>query len=206
MVLREDENILITSYGPFKDRIVTNAVSYTMLAYSIFYKLLDEKLYLKNKIQKMMNFIISVQREDGSWLYGPYDNKSFIDCFHSVFVLKNMIKTNKNINLVFNENSINLGYKYLKNNFFDNNHNLFKRFSLSNKPSLVKFDLYDNAEMLYLSKLLDDFSLVKLLEDSIKKNFIKNNDIYSIKELFGINKNKNTLRWSVMPYILAKSI
>lgn len=205
VILKENENILITSYGPFKDRIVTNAVSYTMLSYSIFYNILDSKEYIKNKIQKMLNFLCSVQNDNGSWLYAPYDSKSFIDCFHSAFILKNIIKTSQNLKIELMSEIVDSGYKYLKENFLDKDFKLFKRFSISNKPTLVRFDLYDNSEVLYLAKLMQDNELLLILENSIEKNFIRENDIYSIIELLGIKKNKNTLRWAVMPYLLAKT-
>ena len=206
IVLKESDNILIISYGPFKDRIVTNAVSYTMFAYSIFYKLLDNKEYIKNKIQKMANFIFSVQNDDGSWLYSPYEKNSFIDCFHSVFILKNLIKTLQNVEINIKTANIDKGYIYLKNNFFNIDYGLFKRFSISNKPSLTKFDLYDNAEFLYLAKLIKDKEMVVNLTDSIEKYFISNDEIYSVIDIFGLKKNKMTLRWAVSPYILAKSL
>jgi len=207
VILQEDEDILITSYGPFKDRIVTNAVSYTMFAYSIFYGLFDnKKKYIAHKIEKMMNFVASVQREDGSWIYAPYDTNSFIDCFHSAFVLKNIIKTSKNIEIELKNKLINSGYMYIKENFLDESFGLFKRFSISNKPSLTKFDLYDNAEMLYLAMLMDDSELLKSLEKNIEIYFHSNINIYSLIDMFKMRKNKNTLRWAVMPYLLAKSL
>ena len=205
ITLEETDEILITSYGPFKDRVVTNAVSYSMFAYSIFYQLLtDEKEYIKKKIHKMYNFLTSVQQENGSWFYAPYDNNSFIDCFHSAFVLKNIIKTEKIIELKSHD-CVSSGYSYIKNNFYDSKYHLFKRFSISNKPSIVKFDLYDNAEMFYLAKLMNDNELVQKLESSTSK-FISKNNIYSVLDLFNFKKNKNTLRWAVMPYLLAKSL
>ncbi len=204
VVLEEDDNLLITSYGPFKDRVVTNSVSYTMFAYSIFYQIIDEKEYIEKKIKKMYNFIVSVQKENGSWFYAPYDNNSFIDCFHSVFVLKNIIKTQKVVQLEAND-TIEKGYRYIQENFYNNQYGLYKRFSVSNKPSIVKFDLYDNAEMLLLAKLKEDFETVERLEKSILQ-FIKRDQIYSIIDFFGFKKNRNTLRWAAMPYILARSL
>ena len=205
LVLEEDENILITSYGPFKDRVVTNAVAYTMFAYSIFYNYCDNKKEITNKIKKMHNFILSVQEENGSWIYAPYDKNSFIDCFHSAFVLKNLIKTAQNTSIEIESKIIEDGYNYILKNFYDKEHHLFKRFSLSNKPSLVKFDLYDNAEMLYLAKLMGDTELIEELEKSIHK-FYGKNTIYSVIERFNQKKNPNTLRWAVMPYLLAESM
>jgi hypothetical protein len=137
VILKENDEILVTSYGALEDRIVTNAVSYTMYAYSIFYRLINEKEYIKNKILKMYNFILSVQRENGSWFYAPYDSDSFIDCFYSVFVLKNIVKTQKNIDFLLSQNEISVkqGYEYIKNNLYDTKCGLFRRFSIANKTS-----------------------------------------------------------------------
>lgn len=205
IVLKEDSDQLITSYGPFKDRIVTNAVSYTMFAYSIFLNYLDEREYIETKIQKLYSFLKSVQLENGEWMYSPYDKNSFIDCFHSCFVLKNIYKTNGIVELSDSAQVIEKGYSFIKGSFFDEKSGLFKRFALSNKPSLVKFDLYDNAEVLYLSKLLNDRSLSNHLEKHIMKSFVKDIRIYSVIEFLGLRKNKNTLRWATMPFLLATS-
>lgn len=205
-VMFEDEDSLATSYGPAKDRLVTNAVSYALYAYSIFLQYIPEKeAYIKRKIQKLYNFIVKKQLQNGSWFYEPDNDKSFIDCFHSCFVLKNIFKTNRIIPLTDCENVMKAGYDYVKNNFYNPKHKLFKRFTLSNKPSIVKFDLYDNAEVLSLSILLGDQDLTEALLSSIQEKFVKGNDIYSVIDIFNIKKNKNTLRWAVMPYLYALS-
>ncbi|MBL4879697.1 MAG: hypothetical protein JKX82_00100 [Oleispira sp.] len=204
LIIHEDNEVLITSYGPFKDRIVTNAVSYTMYAYSIFYRYMEDSIYIKNKVLKMYSFLKNVQNKNGSWLYAP-DNKSFIDCFHSCFVLKNIIKTNDIIKLKNSDKVIKEGYIFVKRSFFDKKSGLYKRFVIKNKPSLVKFDLYDNSEMLNVAKLLGDSEVAERLSVSIDKSFFKNKNLYSIVDIFGNLKNKNTLRWAVMPYILANS-
>jgi hypothetical protein len=205
IVLKESDEVLIISYAPFKDRVVTNAVSYTMFAYSIFYQLLDEKEYIRDKIMRMYNFISTVQQCDGSWFYAPYNSNSFIDCFHTAFVLKNIIKTRKNGIEIDSDRVLVKGYRYIKESFYEPKERLYKRFSISNKPSIVKFDLYDNAEMLYLAKLMSDNRVIEELEKSISK-FMDRDAIYSVLDLFGFRKNRDTLRWAVMPYILAKSL
>lgn len=204
-IIDENKNILITSYGPFKDRVVTNSVSYTMYAYSIFYLYLDNQEYIQDKIIRMFSFIQSVKNENGSWLYAPYDNNSFIDCFHSCFVVKNIYKSSLNVCLD-SKQTIDTGYKFIMESFFDNKTGLCKRFTKSNKPSIVKFDLYDNAEFLYLAKLLDDIPRIQQSEKSINNFFIKDFNIYSIIDIIGFQKNRNTLRWAVMPYLLALSL
>ncbi len=202
----EDEDSLATSYGPDKDRLVTNAVSYTLYAYAIFSQYMsDKEAMIIIRIQKLFNFISKKQLTDGSWLYEPDNPNSFIDCFHSCFVLKNIFKTNQIIPLEKGEEILISGYNYVKKNFYNPKHNLFKRFTLSNKPSVIKFDLYDNAEVLHLAVLLGDKDLAKTLNSAIQEKFVSGKTIYSVIDIFNSKGNKNTLRWAVMPYLYALS-
>jgi hypothetical protein len=205
-VVRESESSIATSYGPTRDRVVTNAVSYVMYSYSMLLPFVPatEKLSVESKIIKLYNFVTSQQSEDGSWLYSP-DGNSFIDCFHSCIVLKNIIKSSRIFPLPRSDAVVRKGYQYLVKNLYDPTHGLCKRFSRKNKPSLVKFDLYDNAEMLNLAQLMGDRSLAESLQEAIRRTFHDGPDIYSQIDIFGTKQNKNMLRWAVMPYIYALS-
>ena len=204
-IIEETEDYLITSYGTFKDRIVINAISYTLYSYSLFLNIYKDKDgYIKNKIIKLYNYIRENQKENGSWLYSP-EGDSFIDCFHSCFILKNLIKASAFIDLKEVDVVIEKGYGYIEENFYNIKYGLYKRFTKSNKPSIIKFDLYDNAEMLNLLLLLNKYDLALELKNNIEKVFIKGEDIYSVIDLFGNKKNKNTLRWAVMPYLYSIS-
>jgi len=205
-IMQEDEEKLIVSYGVSRDRIVTNANSYVMYMYALLLDFFpDKRGYIQGKIGKLYNFLVSVQQADGSWIYSPYDGNSFIDCFHSAFVLKNIIKTNQLLSLPQSTQIVQKGYKYLLENFLNEDKMLFRRFSKANKISLVKFDLYDNAEMLNLAFLMDDKNLLEKLEKSIRLNFIQKEKIGSTIEIFGSLKNINHLRWAAMPYLHALS-
>ena len=205
-IMDETDDCLATSYGPLRDRVVINALSYTMFSYALLLQYIpdENKHNATVKIQKLYNYIRNNQNENGAWLYSPHGN-SFIDCFHSCIVLKNLIKTNRLLSLSDCSAIVEKGYDYLKNNFFDNKARLFRRFTLSNKPSLIKYDLYDNAEMFNLACLYDDHAVISSLSASIKTNFCKGKDIYSQIVEPGLLRNKNMLRWAVMPYIHALS-
>lgn len=206
-ILDETEEYLVTSYAPLPDRKVVNAVSYSMYSFAILFPYVDERgrQRLGQKINKLFSFLVKSQNVDGSWFYSP-EGRSFIDCFHSCIVLKNIIKTNRVFPLQDSEQVVVQGYRYLKNNFFVEEVELFKRFSKKNKPSIVQFDLYDNAEMLNLAILMGDGSLVCVLRKAIEKNFCDGEDIYSQIDIMGKKRNKNMLRWAVMPYLYALSL
>lgn len=205
-VIYEDEKICITGYGPFKDRIVTNAVSYTMFSLTMLLEYLDDddRAFAENRIRKHFHHLVTAQDGQGAWLYSP-EGKSFIDCFHSCFVLKNIIKTNRIIELKGADEVVRRGYGYLKSAMYDEKSGLFHRFAIKNKPGIVKFDLYDNAEALGVSLLMGDFPFARNLQQAITSRFVKGNDIYSQIDNFGFKRNRNTLRWAVMPYLYAIS-
>ncbi|CAA6807595.1 MAG: Unknown protein [uncultured Sulfurovum sp.] len=201
-VMYEDDETLTLSYGVEKDRIVTNANSYSMYMYALLLEFFPEKqVYIKRKISKLYNFICSVQQENGSWLYSPYEEDTFIDCFHSAIVLKNIIKSNILVNLN-SQSVVEQGYEYILNNFMDREYKLCKRFSVSNKMSLIKFDLYDNAEVLNLAILQEDETTIVELSSAIEKYFVnEKEEIASTLDLFNYQKNFNHLRWAVVPYL-----
>ena len=201
-IMFENDSLMSVSYSSKRDRVITNAVSYTLFAYTIFLKYFPNKNKLiTKKIKKLYNFICVNQQEDGSWLYTPNDNNSFIDCFHTCFIIKNVLKSRKNIELIGSDLLIKKGMKYLTDNFYCKKTGLYKRFSKKNKPSTIKYDLYDNAEVLNLFALLKKWNSYKNLEYRINKYFICNDHIYSSIDFLNIKRNKNTLRWAVMPYL-----
>jgi len=205
-VLFEDEESIAFSYGPISDRIVMNSNSYLLYSYALFSKFLTiEKESIDLTIKKLYNFIKTHQREDGSWLYNPFSNESFIDCFHSCFVLKNLIKTGNIVQLDDVNSVIQNGYTFLQKNFYDCKTGLYRRFSMTNKPNVIRFDLYDNAEMLNLSYLLGDVETYQKLSCSIHKKFVKRDNIYSKVILGNFKVDKDTFRWAVFPYLYALS-
>ena len=206
-VLEETESYLVTAYSTMRDRRVVNAVSYAMFAYTQCLPWLDAEkaAEARAKISKLYAFVVSQQRADGAWLYSP-DGDSFIDCFHSCIVLKNIIKTAADVPLPNAERAVEDGYQYLKSAFYVPKDGLFKRFTKSNKPSLIAYDLYDNAEVLNLAALLEDWPLVDSLRATIADRFCGNDHIYSQIDRFGVRLNPDQLRWAVMPYLYGLSV
>ncbi len=206
VVMEETDQHMAMSYAPMKDRIVVNAASYTMWAYALLLPSLPSgnRDAAIRRIEKLHCFVRRQQRPDGSWLYSP-EGKSFIDCFHSCIVLKNLIKTHEICPIDGTPELISAGYQYLKDHLLDEKQNLYRRFSVANKPGIVKYDLYDNAEMLNLAVLMEDRAHVKVLGESIERNFHDGPMIFSQIDASGTERNRNMLRWAVMPYLHALS-
>ena len=69
----------------------------------------------------------------------------------------------------------------------------------------MRFDLYDNAEALNLVLRMGDLDFADRLLSSILRRFADGPAIYSQIDVLGIRRNKNTLRWAVMPLLYAMS-
>jgi hypothetical protein len=207
VAMKETEKTLATSYAPMSDRIVTNAISYTMwsLAQLIAFSDKSQKGIIEERIRKLFYFVVEAQLDNGSWFYNPEMN-SFIDCFHTCIILKNLHKTSAITDLPDCDEVIRRGEKYLLSRFFAPKRGLYRRFSKSNKPSLAAFDLYDNAEVLNLLFLRQRFDKAESLLNSICKNFFKENSIASQIDVFGVRHNWNMLRWAIMPFVYSLSV
>ncbi|MBL8202150.1 MAG: hypothetical protein JNK40_14370 [Chromatiales bacterium] len=205
-VMEETDDHLVMSYSALPDRRVVNVQSYVMFALGLLLPYLapDRQDRARHRIGKLYRYLVRAQRPDGSWLYSP-DGQSFVDCFHSCIVLKNLEKTRRDLDLPGAEAVIARGYAYLQENFRVAGTGLFKRFSVANKPSLVRYDLYDNAEMLNLAILRGDTALIASLAPAIGKQFVRGDAIYSQVDWLGIRRNRNHLRWAVMPWLYALS-
>ena len=120
-------------------------------------------------------------------------------------MLKNLLKAGRRVEFMNSTSVVQAGYAYLKRALFDERAFLFRRFSVRNKLSLVRFDLYDNAEALNLALLMGDLDFADRLLSSILRRFADGPAIYSQIDVLGIRRNKNTLRWAVMPLLYAMS-
>ena len=201
-VLDETETYEITSYGTFPDRKVVNAVSYTLYSLLLLNNYFKGALPYKLHPEKLYNYIAKMQNQDGSWYYSE-EGSPFIDCFHSCIVLKNLIKSRPYMHI--DGNMIEKGYSYIKNNLWDNEKKMYKRFSITNKPGLIKYDLYNNAEMLNLAILMNDKQEADKIVTSIQQNFIDPSGIFSAIDILGFKRNKNMLRWAILPCLYALS-
>ena len=205
-VMEETADYLVTSYAALRDRRVVNAVSYVLFSLALLLPYLAPaaEVRARGRIGKLYRYLEISQRADGSWLYSP-DGPPFIDCFHSCIVLKNLVRADALVGLPGARPLIRTGYDYVLRSFQAPGTGLYRRFSLENKPSLVRLDLYDNAEVMNLATLMGDTALAASVADAIERRFRHGAVIYSQIDRFGLRHNGNTLRWAVMPYLYALS-
>lgn len=210
-VMFEDGKRQAFSYAPVDEpRIVVNANAYAAFAYSLHakYGKSEHHKIAKEKINKIICWVASQQNDDGSWFY--YADKepgNFVDCFHSCFVVKNLLKVarinpqlSSQIHLLAQK-----GWAYIRNELYDSSVGLCRRFAVRAQKDPFRWDMYDQAE--YLGLLLD-FGLVDEateFADRVERRFRKGDHWYCRIDIFGRRWGKDYQRWGIVPFWYQKA-
>ncbi len=209
LVMHEDDEQLALSYAPTEEpRIVINANSYAALSYALFASQNLNTEYAKQKAIKLTQWVLNLQQDNGAWYYyADSQTGNFIDCFHSCFVIKNLIKVAKLIPELESKIQpvIERGLGYLESHFFDPSKGLVKRFSERDIKDPFVWDLYDQAEYLGLLLLTKQKERAIALNKTIEKTFYHRGAWYCKTDIFGRRWGRNFLRWGIYPYFYQRS-
>jgi hypothetical protein len=201
------EHELALSYSPIAEpRIVINANSYSALAYALhfIYGRPQNKIASEDKVKKLVRWIISQQGKDGSWYYYADEKQgNFIDCFHSCFIVKNLIKIKKLMPefAIEIDAHILLGWSFIQKKLYDDRSGLCYRFTESDIKSPFKWDLYDQAE--YLGLLIDFGAIQQAIEfaEHVKLSFLAGKTWYTRIDILNRKWGKNFRRWGIEPFL-----
>jgi hypothetical protein len=100
-----------------------------------------------------LNFVLQAQNPDGSWPYSTDEVRTFVDHFHTCFVLKALAKIEALTNNPQCTKAIERGVDYYVKNLFDEE-GLPKPFSRKPRMTVYRRELYDYAECLNVGVLL----------------------------------------------------
>lgn len=214
-VLHHSEKQLALSYAPIDEpRMVINANSYAAFAYALHvrYGKAENSQDASRKVLQLIHWIIAQQQKEGAWYYyADNETGNFIDCFHSCFVIKNLLKVKHLLCLEQPELStiidpaIQKGWAYIQTHFYDKKTGLCRRFIDKNNKDPFRWDLYDQAE--YLG-LLVDFNCLDVAQQfvqHIEKTFKIKDDWYCRIDIMGRHWGKNFMRWGIVPFLHHKS-
>jgi len=112
-----DERICF-SYSPQSDTRIFNA---SLLGAEVIASVssLTGELDLRDLAERAARYVIKHQREDGSWTYGTDANQSWVDNFHTAFVLFSLNRIIEDCTLGGEfRAALELGYRYWKNSLF----------------------------------------------------------------------------------------
>jgi hypothetical protein len=104
--------------------------------------------------ERNLNFVLSSQQPNGSWLYASDGIRDFVDHFHTCFVLKALAKIEQVIDHEGCHKAIKAGTDYYVNHLFDEK-GLPKPFSRAPRLTVYRQELYDYAECINLGVLLN---------------------------------------------------
>ncbi len=103
--------------------------------------------------ERNLNFVLESQRADGSWPYAMDGVRTFVDHFHTCFVLKALAKIDRLANYPGCRRAIENGVNYYARSLFDED-GLPKPFAVAPRLTVYRQELYDYAECLNVATLL----------------------------------------------------
>ena len=142
------------SYTPDPNQSVSvvNANAYrAFLLTSAAHDFSDERYW--KVAERNLNFVLEAQNEDGSWYYAKDGKRTFIDHFHTCFVMKALVKIESLTGHPGCTQAIKRGVAYYTAKLFDDA-GLPKPFSSRPRMTVYRRELYDYAESINLAVLL----------------------------------------------------
>jgi hypothetical protein len=142
------------SYTPDPEQSVSvvNANAYrAFLLTSAAHDFSDERYW--KVAERNLQFVLEAQNEDGSWYYAKDGKRTFIDHFHTCFVMKALVKIESLTGHPGCTQAIKRGVEYYTANLFDES-GLPKPFSSRPRMTVYRRELYDYAESINLAVLL----------------------------------------------------
>lgn len=141
-----------SSYTPFDKGGVVNASAYRAFLLTCASVDLGEERYW-TIAERNMNFVIESQQPDGRWYYAMDGVRTFVDHFHTCFVLKALTKIYDLRPTKKCWEAINRGVEYYAANLFSED-GLPKPFAAAPRMTVYRRELYDYAECVNLCLLL----------------------------------------------------
>ncbi len=148
--LPQAEGLASTYHGRGYGDVVINAISYRMYVLAAAVGRGAEQF--KATTVGLLRYLLSQQQPDGSWWYGATPKNRFIDHFHTCFVLKNLARANRVLQLPEVAAAIERGVRYYWTHLF-NTDGLPQPYARTARLNLVQYESYDFAECLGLFAL-----------------------------------------------------
>jgi len=203
-----DEKTICSSYTPLDNFHVINVNSYVAATlYTLF-------SYSKNKnlieySDKLINYVIKEQNEDGSWFYWEKNEKSkdVVDSLHQCYIIENLYRCyliNKDKRIF---DSIQKCLDYFIKNLYRNGQ--IKKFT-DEKYKDYPLELIDHAEAITMFTMLsNDFNTKKYAEKTVNYVFqkfkIKNKSYFYSYIIKSIPKDIPYIRWGESQILYALS-
>jgi hypothetical protein len=202
----EDTDTLALSYAPIDEpHIVVNANSYAAFAYALHSKFgpLERREFAIDRAKRLARWVVAQQYDDGRWYYlasrGDFD---MVDGFHSCFVVRNLINTVRILPELAPvvDDSIAMGWQYIKRNLYDSRSGLAKRYSVVSRIDPFRYDLYDQAEYLGLLIEFGELDFAQEFAINVRRKFMRDDIWYCRINRMGMHWGPGFLRWGIAQF------
>jgi len=196
---KTSETASTSSYTPYDKGGVINASAYRAFTLTSTAKFFGDDDYLAIA-ERNLNFVLENQNADGSWPYAKDGVRTFVDHFHTCFVMKALAKiysiTGDQRILDALENGVDY---YLKNLFGEDG--MPRPFSKAPRLTVYKCELYDCAECINLCLLLRNHFLqlqttLETVVAGILKDWVKPDGSFRSRKLIFGWDNVPMHRWA----------
>lgn len=148
---------IAVSYAPGCDIYVINANSYACkILYDVYFndeEGKEEYVLLANKI---LNYILDEQHNDGSWFYwGRNQENNFIDCFHTAFVLENLMAVFLRTSDKRIKDALISGFDFFKRSFIREDFSC-RHYYKNSRSFSIKTDIRSCAEAINCTSIFSD--------------------------------------------------
>jgi|GEM_PF-598028 len=206
--MADSDDQLALTYAPVEEPLkIINANAYAAFAYALHavHGPTIHQAAARAKAIRLARWVVAQQEADGAWWYLAETRfNNFMDCFHSCFTVKNLLKARRLLgdDLAFVDGAVARGRAFIQERFYDRQAGLCRRFLVKGtKDPLFKWDIYDQAE--YLGLLIDAGQLTdaQAFRTTVRARFARGHDWYCRIDLFARRWGRNYLRWGIMPFL-----
>jgi len=202
----EEDQTFCFSYSPFDKEKVINASMKAVRLLAEAYAL-DNNFNHKSTAELAAKWVINQQQIDGSWIYSKSKTGTWIDNYHTAYVLDCLDSYQNGFNDFHYQKNIALGYQFYRNNFFEENGKP-KFYSTEAFPTdctaagqslltLTHFNDVDQAEKvaIYMHENMQDenggFYFRKFKNNLEKYSFMRWSNSWMFVGLWSLIKEKN---------------
>lgn len=179
-----------SSYTKLDNFKIINASSYTALCLKIIYHYHKDR-QLKNSMNKLVNYVISQQREDGSWPYWE-EQSCGVDSLHQMYIIENLYGVG------VNGEPIKKAIDYFNKNLVTEE-GLIRKFPNNNHY----FELIDQAEYQIMAHTLKLDREVNAIRDAFGLN---NKPYFSPYKYYGRKITTPFIRWGLSQLAYASAL
>lgn len=147
-------NTFCWSYSPYDNQKVFNATLKGARLFSQVYSFDNNEKELLEQARQTVSFVLNSQNDDGSWSYSKGDSRTWVDNFHTGYVLDCLLEYRNNTGDFSPESAFTKGFELYVNSFFEEgripryyNNSLYPVDSTSVAQSIITLSNFNRLDL-----------------------------------------------------------